>query len=132
MSLYWCTSDEVKPPHTALHLLLTHSHLKLRCLEMTGQTFNGKLLSWCSSNSGLVEKVQELASIDENESVSRIEGSLKSFTELDDFMCLAGVVEYGVCCCRYDDGSKQLDDLTCGCWLHSRLYLKMVDILDPK
>lgn len=43
MSLYWCTSDEVKPPHTALHLLLTHSHLKLRCLEMTGQTFNGKV-----------------------------------------------------------------------------------------
>ncbi|KAH7943016.1 hypothetical protein HPB52_003999 [Rhipicephalus sanguineus] len=83
-------------------------------------------------NPGLVEKVQELASIDETEAASRIERSLKSFTELDDFMCLAGVVKYSVSCQRRDDGQKQLVDLNRDCWLYLRQCLKVGDILDAK
>lgn len=81
---------------------------------------------------GLVEKVQELASVDEEDAVSRIEGSLQSFTELHDFMCLAGVVKKSVSCHRREDGQKQFVDLNRDCWLHLRLYLKVGDILDPK
>ncbi|KAL1443492.1 hypothetical protein MTO96_007404 [Rhipicephalus appendiculatus] len=84
------------------------------------------------SNLGLQEKVQELASIDEDEALSRVENSLNSFTELDDFMCVAGVVKDTVTCHRRDDGQKQLVDLNRDCWLYIRQYLKMADILDPK
>ncbi|KAH7944272.1 hypothetical protein HPB52_017852 [Rhipicephalus sanguineus] len=56
------------------------------------------------SNPGLVEKVRELASVDEDEAASRIKESLKSMSELDDFMRLAGVVRYGVTCHSRDDG----------------------------
>ncbi|KAH7943842.1 uncharacterized protein LOC119400063 isoform X2 [Rhipicephalus sanguineus] len=86
-----------------------------------------ELVHW---NPGLVAKVQALASVDENEAVSRIENSVKSFSELDDFMCVAGVVKYGVTCHRRDDGQLQLTDLSRDCWLHIRQYLKMGDILD--
>ncbi|KAL1443283.1 hypothetical protein MTO96_046026 [Rhipicephalus appendiculatus] len=81
---------------------------------------------------GLVKKVQELAPVDEDEAVSRIKSSLKSFRELDDFMCLAGVVKYGVSCHRREDGQKQLVDLNRDCWLHIRQLLKVGDILDSK
>ncbi|KAL1484468.1 hypothetical protein MTO96_032563 [Rhipicephalus appendiculatus] len=83
-------------------------------------------------NPGLVEQVQELASVDENEAVRRIENSLKSFTELDDFMRLAGVVKGSVTCHRCEDGQKQLVDLNRDCWLHLRDYLKVGDIVDAK
>ncbi|KAH7943771.1 hypothetical protein HPB52_011413 [Rhipicephalus sanguineus] len=88
-----------------------------------------ELVHW---NPGLVAKVQALASIDENEAVSRIENSLKSFSELDDFMCVAGVVKYGVTCHTRDDGQLQLIDLNRDCWLYIRQYLKMGDILDAQ
>ncbi|KAH7943018.1 hypothetical protein HPB52_004001 [Rhipicephalus sanguineus] len=81
---------------------------------------------------GFEEKVQELASVDEIQAVSRIEGSLKSFTEMDDFMCLAGVVKCSVTCHRRDDGQKQLVDLNRDCWLYIRQFLKISDILDAK
>ncbi|KAL1487421.1 hypothetical protein MTO96_046558 [Rhipicephalus appendiculatus] len=83
-------------------------------------------------NPGLVEMVQELASVDETEAVSRIEDSLKSFIELDDFMRLAGVVKYSVTCHKRDDGRKQLSDLNRDCWLHMRQFLKLGDILHQK
>ncbi|KAH7943840.1 hypothetical protein HPB52_011983 [Rhipicephalus sanguineus] len=86
-----------------------------------------ELVHW---NPGLVSKVQALASVDENEAVSRIESSVKSFSELDDFMCVAGVVKYGVTCHKRNDGHLQLTDLNRYCWLHIRQYLKMGDILD--
>ncbi|KAH8037197.1 hypothetical protein HPB51_008904 [Rhipicephalus microplus] len=54
-----------------------------------------ELVHW---NPAVVAKVQELASVDENEAVSRIQNSLKSFSELDDFMRMAGVVKWGVTC----------------------------------
>ncbi|KAL1484461.1 hypothetical protein MTO96_032556 [Rhipicephalus appendiculatus] len=79
---------------------------------------------------GLVEKVQELASIDENEAASRIKKSLKDISEVDDFMCVAGVVKRSVSCHRREDGQKQLVDLNRDCWLHLRRYLKVGDILD--
>ncbi|KAH7964296.1 hypothetical protein HPB51_027465 [Rhipicephalus microplus] len=76
----------------------------------------------------LLTKVQQLASIDENEAASKIEGSVKSFTELDDFMSVAGVVKSTMTCHRRDDGRKQLADLNSYCWLHLRGYLKVADI----
>ncbi|KAH7943010.1 hypothetical protein HPB52_003993 [Rhipicephalus sanguineus] len=83
-------------------------------------------------NPGLVEKVQELSSVEENEAVSLIKSNMKSFTELDDFMCVAGVVKYSVICNRRDDRQKQLVDLNRDCWLHVRQFLKLSDILNPK
>ncbi|KAH7943837.1 uncharacterized protein LOC119400064 [Rhipicephalus sanguineus] len=83
-------------------------------------------------NPGLVEKVQELASVDQNEAVSRIRSSLKSFSELDDFMRVAGVVKYGVTCHKRSDGRKQLVDIGRDCWLCIRQYLKVGDILDAQ
>ncbi|KAH7943538.1 hypothetical protein HPB52_009194 [Rhipicephalus sanguineus] len=83
-------------------------------------------------NPGLVEKVQELASIHEDEAASRIKNCLKSITELHDFMCLAGVVKHSVSCHRREDGQKQLVDLNRDCWLNIRQYLKVGDILDSK
>ncbi|KAH8030613.1 hypothetical protein HPB51_010547 [Rhipicephalus microplus] len=81
-------------------------------------------------NPGLVESVRKLASIDEDEALSRIKNSLKSFSELDDFMRLAGVVKHGVSCHRRDDGQKQLVDIGRDCWLWIRQYLTVGDILD--
>ncbi|KAH7943544.1 hypothetical protein HPB52_009200 [Rhipicephalus sanguineus] len=81
---------------------------------------------------GLVDKVQELAFVDENEAASRINKSLKSITEMDDFMCLAGVVKHNVSCHKREDGQKQLVDLNRDCWLHLRRYLKVGDIVDSK
>ncbi|XP_075724158.1 uncharacterized protein LOC142766818 [Rhipicephalus microplus] len=81
---------------------------------------------------GLVMKVQELKSIDEDEAVSRIKDSLKDIIELDDFMRLSGVVKNGVSCRRRHDGQKQLTDLNFECWLHIRQYLKFDDILNSK
>ncbi|KAL1471657.1 hypothetical protein MTO96_039816 [Rhipicephalus appendiculatus] len=85
----------------------------------------------CSLNPGLEEKVQELASVDENEAASRIEKSLKSFSELDEFMRVAGVVKYGVTC-QSRDGKKQLLDVGRDCWLYLRQYIKVGDILDEQ
>ncbi|KAL1485209.1 hypothetical protein MTO96_032105 [Rhipicephalus appendiculatus] len=79
---------------------------------------------------GLVAKVQELALVDENEAALRIKKSLKSFSELDKFMCLAGVVKCSVVCHKRADGKKQLVDLNLDSWMHIRRYLKVGDILD--
>ncbi|KAH7971884.1 hypothetical protein HPB52_003649 [Rhipicephalus sanguineus] len=81
---------------------------------------------------GLLKKVQELASVDENEAVSRIKSSLKSLFELEDFMCLAEVVKDTLSCHMREDGKKQLVDLNNDCWLHIRQYLKVGDIPDSK
>ncbi|KAL1416721.1 hypothetical protein MTO96_027617 [Rhipicephalus appendiculatus] len=83
-------------------------------------------------NTGLVELVRELTYVDEDEALSMIKNSLKSFSELDDFMRLAGVVEYGVSCHRRDDGQKQLVDIGRDCWLCIRQYLKVGDIRDEQ
>lgn len=83
-------------------------------------------------NPGLVEKVRQLALVDENEALSRIRKSLKSFSELDDFMRMAGVVKYSVTCQRRNDGRKQLVDIGRDCWLCIRQYLKVGDVLDPQ
>ncbi|KAH7943681.1 uncharacterized protein LOC119400047 [Rhipicephalus sanguineus] len=83
-------------------------------------------------NPGLVTKVQELASVDEGEAALRIKNSLKSFSELDEFMRMAGVVKESVACHRRDDGQTQLVDLGRDCWLCIRQYLKVGDILDPQ
>ncbi|KAH7973009.1 hypothetical protein HPB52_020284 [Rhipicephalus sanguineus] len=84
------------------------------------------------SNPGLLAKVQALASVDENEASSRIETSMKSFSELDDFMRMAGVVKYSVTCHRRDDGQLQLTDLNRDCWLYVRQHLKIGDIPDAQ
>nr|XP_037276617.1 uncharacterized protein LOC119169691 [Rhipicephalus microplus] len=78
---------------------------------------------------GLVEKVQELASISESEATSRIKASMKNLSEMDDFMCVVGVVRDSVTCQRREDGAKQLVDVSRDCWLHIRQYLKVADIL---
>ncbi|KAL1422941.1 hypothetical protein MTO96_021535 [Rhipicephalus appendiculatus] len=99
----------------------------------------GTRLNYCAaaveqvhSNPGLVEKVRELASVDEDEAASLIKKSLKSFSELDEFMRVAGVVKYGVTCQRRDDGKMQLVDMGRDCWLYLRQYIKVGDILDEQ
>ncbi|KAH7984836.1 hypothetical protein HPB52_024499 [Rhipicephalus sanguineus] len=84
------------------------------------------------SNPGLVELIRELASVSEDTALSWIRNSLKSYSELDDFMGLAGVVKYGVTCHMRDDGQKQLVDIGRDCWLCIRQYLKVGDILDEQ
>ncbi|KAH7943772.1 hypothetical protein HPB52_011414 [Rhipicephalus sanguineus] len=84
------------------------------------------------SNPGLVEKVQELASVDESEAASRIQKSLESFSELDEFMRLAGVVKHGVTCQSRGDGRKQLADIRRNGWSCIRKYIKMGDIWDEQ
>lgn len=83
-------------------------------------------------NPGLVTKVQELTSVNEEEAMSKIKSSLKSFTEMDDFMRLAGVVKDRVVCHSRSDGQTQFIDLGRDCWLCIRQYLKMGDILDEE
>ncbi|KAH8037617.1 hypothetical protein HPB51_015051 [Rhipicephalus microplus] len=91
----------------------------------------GAALELVHFNPVLVEKVQELKSLDEVEAAALIESSLRSFSEMDDFMRLAGVVKHGVSCHKRDDGQKQLVDLGRDCWLYLRRFLKVSDILDP-
>ncbi|KAH7943444.1 hypothetical protein HPB52_008479 [Rhipicephalus sanguineus] len=79
---------------------------------------------------GLVARVQELASVDEDEAVLRIKKSRNRFSELDDFMRMAGVVKDRVTCHRRDDGQMQLVDLNRDCWLYLRRFLKVGDIPD--
>ncbi|KAL1418511.1 hypothetical protein MTO96_025895 [Rhipicephalus appendiculatus] len=99
----------------------------------------GKRSRYCAAaaeivhtNPGLVDKVQELASITEKEADARIKASMRSFSELNDFMCVAGVVKDSVTCQRREDGQKQLVDIGLDCWLHVRQYLKVGDILDEE
>ncbi|KAH6943258.1 hypothetical protein HPB50_017984 [Hyalomma asiaticum] len=80
----------------------------------------------------LVTKVQELASVEEGEATSWIRSSLKSFSDLDEFMRLAGVVRRSVTCHDDEGGETQLVDLNTDCWLHLRQYLKLSDILDAQ
>ncbi|KAH7943679.1 hypothetical protein HPB52_009884 [Rhipicephalus sanguineus] len=84
------------------------------------------------SNSGLVELIRDVTCVNEDEVLSQIRNSLKSYSELDDFMRLAGVVKCGVTCHVRDDGEKQLADIGRDCWLCIRQYLKMGDILDEQ
>ncbi|KAL3255570.1 hypothetical protein MRX96_017468 [Rhipicephalus microplus] len=86
-----------------------------------------ELVHWSPA---VVAKVQELASIDENKAVSRIQSSLKSFSELGDFMRMAGVVKWGGTCNTRDDCRLEPTDLNRDCWLHKREYLTVGDILD--
>ncbi|KAL1481367.1 hypothetical protein MTO96_034518 [Rhipicephalus appendiculatus] len=99
----------------------------------------GTRLKYCAeaaeqmhSNPGLVEKVRELASVDEDEAASRIKKSLRSFSELDDFMRIVGAVKYNVTCQGRDDGQTQLVDIGQDCWLYIRQYMKVGDILDEQ
>ncbi|KAH7943836.1 hypothetical protein HPB52_011979 [Rhipicephalus sanguineus] len=80
----------------------------------------------------LVEKVQELTSVDEKQAVLQIRNSLKSISEMDDFMCMAGVVKYSVTCYGREDSQKQLVDLNVECWLHIQQYINVGDILDEQ
>ncbi|KAH7944032.1 hypothetical protein HPB52_014746 [Rhipicephalus sanguineus] len=84
------------------------------------------------SNPLLVELLRDVTSVNEDEVLSQIRNSLKSYSELDDFMRLAGVVKCGVTCHVRDDGQKQLADIGRDCWLCIRQYLKMGDILDEQ
>lgn len=80
----------------------------------------------------LVEKVKELASVNEKEAVLQIKTSLECIAEMDDFMRMAGVVKYSVACHDRDDGQKQLVDLNLECWLHLRQYINVGDIRDEQ
>ncbi|KAL1416480.1 hypothetical protein MTO96_000757 [Rhipicephalus appendiculatus] len=82
------------------------------------------------STPGLVARVQNSASVDENEAALMIKRSLNSFSEMDDFMRVTGVVKDGVTCHRREDGVTQLTDLNTACWLNVRQYLKVSDIQD--
>ncbi|KAL1422942.1 hypothetical protein MTO96_021536 [Rhipicephalus appendiculatus] len=122
----WFAVDNVVRRNLALVTRAAHFVMGMRDRYCAAAT---ELVQW---NPGLVAKVQALASVDENEAVSRIRNSLKSISELDDFMCMAGVVKCGVTCHTRDDGQLQLTDLNRDCWLHLRQHLKMDDILDAR
>ncbi|KAH7944351.1 hypothetical protein HPB52_018606 [Rhipicephalus sanguineus] len=83
-------------------------------------------------NAALVATVKRHASVDANEAVLRIKRSLKSFSEMDDFMRMAGVVKESVACYERDDCQTQLVDLNRDCWLCIRRYLNVGDILDEE
>ncbi|KAL1483066.1 hypothetical protein MTO96_002136 [Rhipicephalus appendiculatus] len=106
----------------AAHFVVMGTRLKY-CAEAVEQMH---------SNPGLVEKVRELACVDEDEAASRIKKSLRSFSELDDFMRIVGVVKYGATCQSRDDGQTQLVDIGRDCWLYIRQYVKVGDILDEQ
>ncbi|KAH6943285.1 hypothetical protein HPB50_018414 [Hyalomma asiaticum] len=91
---------------------------------------NAEAVELVHFNPALLEKVQRLAYVSESEAMSLINDSLKSFSLLDDFMCLVGVVKHTVECHSGDDGEKQLSDLDDDCWLRIRHYLNLSDILD--
>ncbi|KAH7944030.1 hypothetical protein HPB52_014744 [Rhipicephalus sanguineus] len=82
------------------------------------------------STPGLVARVQNYASVDEDEAVQRIRRSLNGLCELDGFMRVTGVVKDSVTCHRREDGVMQLTDLNTDCWLHVRQHLKVSDIPD--
>ncbi|KAH7944354.1 hypothetical protein HPB52_018609 [Rhipicephalus sanguineus] len=83
-------------------------------------------------NSTLVAAVERSASVDTNEAVLQIQRRLKSFSEMDDFMRMAGVVKESVACYERDDCQTQLVDLNRDCWLHLRQFLKLSNILDEE
>ncbi|KAH7947454.1 hypothetical protein HPB52_012183 [Rhipicephalus sanguineus] len=82
------------------------------------------------STPGLVARLQNSTSADENQAVVRIWKSLKNFSELDEFMRVTGVVKDRVTCHPRDDGKMQLADLNRDCWLYIRRYLMVSDIRD--
>ncbi|KAL1484470.1 hypothetical protein MTO96_032565 [Rhipicephalus appendiculatus] len=120
----WCTVADVIRRNCSLVTRAAHFVTGTRNRHCAAAV---EALHW---NPGLVKKVQELASVDEKEASSRIEKSLKSFSELDEFMRVAGVVKYGVTCQSRDDGEKQLVDVGRDCWLRIRQYINVGDILD--
>ncbi|KAL1472895.1 hypothetical protein MTO96_022673 [Rhipicephalus appendiculatus] len=83
-------------------------------------------------NSALVEAVQESQSVDANDAVLRVKRSLRSFSELDDFMRIVGVVKGRVACYERDDCQMQLVDLNRDCWLYLRQFLKVSDVLNEE
>ncbi|KAH7947455.1 hypothetical protein HPB52_012184 [Rhipicephalus sanguineus] len=84
------------------------------------------------STPGLVARLQNSTSVDENQAVVRIRKSLNNFSELDDFMRVTGVVKDRVTCHPRDDGKMQLADLNRDCWLYIRRYLMVSDIRDAQ
>ncbi|KAH7968150.1 hypothetical protein HPB52_006077 [Rhipicephalus sanguineus] len=122
----WVTIAEVVSRNTSMVIRAAHFVMGTRHKYCAGAA---ELLH---TTPGLVEKVQELASINENEAVSRINKSLQSTSELHDFMRVAGVVKESVTCHQRDDGKKQLTDLNRDCWLYLRQHLKVGDILDEQ
>ncbi|KAH6943073.1 hypothetical protein HPB50_015355 [Hyalomma asiaticum] len=73
---------------------------------------------------------RELTCADENEAVSRVKNSLRSFALLARFMRVEGVMEDGVTCDMSDDDQTQLSDPLVYCLAHIRQYLKLGDIRD--
>ncbi|KAH8033683.1 hypothetical protein HPB51_015305 [Rhipicephalus microplus] len=122
----WFTIVDVKRRHLALVMRAAHFVMGMK------HKYCAEAVELVHFNPRLVEKVRELALADENEALSRIRKSLKSFSELDDFMRMAGVVHYSVTCQRRNDGRKQLVDIGRDCWLCIRQYLKVGDVLDPQ
>ncbi|KAH7947452.1 hypothetical protein HPB52_012181 [Rhipicephalus sanguineus] len=82
------------------------------------------------STPGLVARLQNSTSVDENQAVLNIRKSLNNISELDDFMRVTGVVKDRVTCHPRDDGKMQLADINRDCWLYIRRYLMVSDIRD--
>ncbi|KAH7943678.1 hypothetical protein HPB52_009883 [Rhipicephalus sanguineus] len=120
------TIDDVLRRNVSLLMLAAHFVMGTR------RRYLAAAAELVHSNPRLEEMVRAVDSVSHDEVRSRIRNSLKSYSELDDFMRLAGVVKYGVTCHARDDGQTQLVDIGRDCWLCIRQYIKMGDILDEQ
>lgn len=80
----------------------------------------------------LPERVAELASVNEAEAASMIQGAVAGLRSLHDFMRLAGVVQKSVVCLPREDSRPQLDSLDEYSWSLVRRYLFLDDIGTPR
>ncbi|KAK8758413.1 hypothetical protein V5799_003956 [Amblyomma americanum] len=78
----------------------------------------------------LVDKVQEMSSVNKKEAADMTRKRLRDLDDMDGFMRAAGVVRDSVICKESLDGRPGLDALPWLCWHHLRQYLRLVDVVE--
>ncbi|KAL3246246.1 hypothetical protein MRX96_057791 [Rhipicephalus microplus] len=83
-----------------------------------------------SSHPALPELVSELWSTTMEMAAASVRSCLRRIVGMQESMRLAGIVKKGVTyCCAPGEGCKQLADLNDDCWNHTRLYVKLYDMM---
>ncbi|KAK8760307.1 hypothetical protein V5799_015742 [Amblyomma americanum] len=100
---------------------------------VSGRAFSkigAEALELIGSDPMIVDKVQEMSSVNKKEAEDMIRKRLGDLDDMDGFMRAAGVVRDSVVCKESPDGRPGLAGLPQLCWRHLRQYLRLVDVVE--
>ncbi|XP_077489307.1 uncharacterized protein LOC144100156 [Amblyomma americanum] len=114
-------------------VLARNNQLLVRAARFVSGRDLGKIgaeaLEIIGSDPVLIEKVQEMSSVNEKEAEDMIRQRLRDLDDMDGFMRAAGVVRDSVVCKESPDSRPGLDALPWLSWQHLRQYLRLVDVV---